>query len=237
MTLARVASSTFSSNLAESNGGAIVIDDNEATDTAISITSSTFLNNAAEGGKGGAIFVSSRNVKLSISDTLLLKNSAAIKGGGIHFSGKTLRIDSSTLTGNTAGFPVCQTKCYGGAIFLHGGQSTIVSSVMIANKAGSSGGVVGVQALFQLSSSCLVDNTAKSSGGAIWIAGVRDIPGGAEATIEYSLIGVNGEPWIDVYEGGGLLLSQSNISADARQRKHTPCARADPAIPVQSSEV
>ena len=228
------------------------------TKDSIRILSSTFLNNVAndyighdydiEAGKGGAIYVISHSVLLMISKTVFLGNRAGL-GGAINAEGFDFKIeiDSSTMTGNTAGIPDCrQGYCLGkgGAIYLKDfqgngrGSCALESTVLTENAATHSGGALAVQdkASLRLSSSCLVGNTANSSGGAIWVEGAQNAEQGAQVAVEHTLISVNSEPWIAVHKSA-LMLSQSNISAEAAHLDHTTCGSAGLPITTESSEV
>lgn len=98
--LTNILNSTFSGNSSfggisgGGNGGAIRV----AGGVTVNIADSTFSGNSSS-SFGGAIASSGA---LSVSDTTLTLNSAAIGGGGIFIQGGTLGLNNSLVAGNTA---------------------------------------------------------------------------------------------------------------------------------------
>ncbi len=94
-----VTNSTFDSNVAENNGGALYLYNSSAT----VLTDATFVNNTATSGNGGAIYIAS-SASLSFNNVTGIGNKCTNGYGG--FVGATtscsLRLNGLTLSGNKA---------------------------------------------------------------------------------------------------------------------------------------
>lgn len=134
--------STFTSNTASENGGAVYsrkpFSDTTADPTLRSI-GSTFSMNTAQ--SGGAIYVSGRpNTRVLLDAVQVLNNTASVTGGGIMLTGindeTTFELDlrNSTLTGNRT------TSLDGGGLFTTAGTLTITDSTINGNTAFRDGG-------------------------------------------------------------------------------------------------
>jgi hypothetical protein len=148
-----VSGSTLSGNSAASGAGGI--DNDEGT---VTVSGSTLSGNSA-GVQGGAIV---NTGALTIRGSLLVGNSAGDSGGGItNFSGATLTITGSSLTGNSA--------TTGGAIW-NAGTLTVASSTLCANSATDGGAIYNRADSFNRSSVTVRDsvftaNSATEGGG------------------------------------------------------------------------
>lgn len=172
-----VSNSTFSSNYAGNNGGAIDIGDGGASG-GLSLTNSTLSGNSAN-NDGGAIDIADNGGSgyLTITNSTLTNNSTAVGDGGAidssdgnhgQGSNSTVTITSSTLDSNTA------YNC-GGAIDngdSNTGTLTITGSDLNGNAATTgAGGAInsgdGGSATLTISSSSVNNNSAYDLGGAI----------------------------------------------------------------------
>ncbi len=105
---------TFSGNSC-SNGGALsglyahfdVINSSLTGNKAIGWGANPAQAGTPGGGSGGAVYTDGNQYDLSVAGTVMRDNTAREGGGGIFFvvnsGGGTLRIDSSTLQGNSSG--------------------------------------------------------------------------------------------------------------------------------------
>ncbi|GEM_PF-755213 len=125
----------------------------------LSLTGATVSNNQSLANHGGGIGAAGA---VTITESTLSGNSAALSGGGMSASG-TLTINRSTLSGNTA------TGGNGGGVALAtGSQATFTNSTFSANVAGGAGGgLSNFASTVALASVTLVGNTAPDGGG-LW---------------------------------------------------------------------
>ncbi|HYW72647.1 MAG TPA: choice-of-anchor Q domain-containing protein, partial [Pyrinomonadaceae bacterium] len=122
---ATIADSTFDTNSAQTNGGA-VFNDQQST---LSVAGSTFKNNTA--GNGGGIYQLSGTATI-VNSTFGGNNatgSLTSAGGGIYNVLGTLTVNSSTLKGNSA-------DGFGGAIYNDTGTFTLYNSILAGSLAG-----------------------------------------------------------------------------------------------------
>ncbi len=125
-TTATLLQTLFDSNVAGGAGGAVDV----ASDAAATVTVCRFAGNEA-GGDGGAI---SSSGSLTVDRCTLEHNRSALgKGGGICAAGGAVGISGSLLVGNFAP--------QGGALAQEGGQGSLVSCTLDANRAGQGAGV------------------------------------------------------------------------------------------------
>ncbi len=184
--------STISNNTAASSGGGIL---NYGSSTA-TINNSTLADNSASFGGGilnygGASYYGNGYSTATISNSTFSGNMATY-GGGIYSSLGNLRINTSTLTGNTAksvsffdgdggGIYNADTatisNCtlsgntaarYGGGIDNGGGTTTIGNCTFTSNTAQYGGGIYGPATI---SNCTLANNTATRYGGGIYNGG------------------------------------------------------------------
>jgi predicted outer membrane repeat protein len=138
--------STLQFNTADSSGGALSF----AGDTA-TIEDSTFHGNDAT-QHGGAIEHHNSGLPglFSIVRSTFSSNTAGVDGGAINSGGEEMNIDSSTLSGNAAG--------YGGAIYQGGSPLEVTNSTIASNTATNDAGAIAVAAMATITNSALHDN-------------------------------------------------------------------------------
>lgn len=166
---------TFSGNLAQEAGGCIYNDmlDGYGIQT---LNNSSLSGNSA--GTGGGSIYSDHAISFTVSYCAISGNSAQNWGGGIYNDGSQsgsawMRINSSTLNGNSAGT--------GGGIFNDGEQGgdthlRISNSTISENMAGYGGGLAnngsyGFYVSVQISSTTFGSNSATQAGGNIYNVG------------------------------------------------------------------
>lgn len=214
LAILQIEDSHFTSNSADSQGGAIFYARAEAN-----VNMSTFSNNTAEGG--GAIN-NNWGSNISISDSIFTGNSA-VTGGALSNHEKA-KISRSNFIGNS-------TEQDGGAINITN-HASISNSMFTDNSAGDEGGAVRIteDSDVKVTHSVFVDNTAED-GGAIYSWGELIVShstftnnsaseeGGAianhgEASIKDSILA--GNPGGDCHLGrnGELLASSNNHISD-----------------------
>ena len=224
--LLQVDGSTFSENVSNLDGGAILhFGDIEVTDSVFKENEARFIDYGGESiwdGSGGAIFaVSEDNIELvsvSINSSSFLENTAAGNGGAITVLGQIEVSESSFSYNSAAG--------RGGAIDIEDSQdisgeettSRISSSDFISNDAteGDGGAIDGSGYVLVVEESNFVDNYAGYDGGAIWSGGLvrvlhsdfsgntADEDGGA---IDADSVQINQSQFLDneaLYDGGAI---------------------------------
>lgn len=189
-----VENSTFASNSADEDGGAIYVDI-VAGDPTITITDSTFSSNATgplidgfDGYSGGAIYSDSIGT-FTITGSEFTGNSASFLGGAVF--GYAVLTEESTLSNNSAGgggalYATLMASIestysdnsaeYGGGVMALAYAASIGSTFVgneasfaggaIASGLGGGGGFAGYGSMQSLNST-FVDNTAVEFGGAI----------------------------------------------------------------------
>lgn len=185
-TLAKIASSTFTSNtatiegtsLTEAAGGAVLVDSgtllsNNNTYKSNAATEKTGTQTAGGGGiavPSGAL-VSSNDVVASNS----VVSSGAAEGGGI-FAGAGAQISNTTITANKASAPIAGG---GGLVMLEGGAYTLTRVTISSNSAagtyGEGGGFYDAAGA-QINGSSIVTNTAGTLGGGIYYSNPSATP-------------------------------------------------------------
>ncbi len=168
-----VTNSTFTSNVGGANGIAGAIYSYAGTTT---VNGSTFAKNSAP--FGGAI---SNAARMTVSGSTFTGNSAGQIGGGgiLNFTGGTLTVRNSTLTGNS-------TTGDGGGIASTDGTTTIINSTITGNSTTHSGGGLANSATMILVNTIVAGNTSSNS------ATVADIAGPIAASSHNNLIGTGG---------------------------------------------
>ena len=179
--LLQVDGSTFSENISDLDGGAILhFGDIEVTDSVFEENEARFIDygDGIANGSGGAIFaVSEDNTKLvsvSIDSSEFLRNESAGAGGAIRVEGR-IEVSDSSFSYNSAGN-------YGGAIDIEefedfsGDETTsrISSSDFRSNYAsdGDGGAIDGSDYVLIIEESQFLYNYADEDGGAIWSGGL-----------------------------------------------------------------
>jgi len=158
-----VTDSSFDSNRAEDDGGAI----NTSSGATLSVSNSTFTNNRSgnDGGvgssDGGAINASG---DVTISNSTFTGNAAVesdAEGGAIETSSGHVAVTDSTFTSNTAGE-------YGGAIRTSSGDITVSGSTFMTNSASDDGGVFDTDTgSVTISGSTFTENSSDGDGGIV----------------------------------------------------------------------
>lgn len=128
-----ISGSTFDSNYAnEGSGGAASVEGAFS----VLIDDTTLSNNYAY-NDGGAVYLDDIEVNALISNSMLLDNRSDSAGGAINGSsfndGAVLKIDSTTITGNSA-------ADQGGGIYFEDGDLHIVNNSVISNNYGGEAG-------------------------------------------------------------------------------------------------
>jgi len=166
--------STFTSNTAGVDGGAIFAGDSTTT---ITSTNATFTNNSAV-NSGGAI-----RGNVVMSNTILTNNQvtgpSATGGGALYIWG------NSTITNST--FRTNKSTTGGGAVYIYnrsGPTAYVVTGTTFTNNtAATNGGAIyldsasGSSGTLQISTSTFTDNTATTNGGAIYTYNVAQSTG------------------------------------------------------------
>ena len=175
--------STIESNVAASEGGAILLEGSATRVSFVEVHASSFdLNRCdncnggtlyADGGsvhlvgtavlnssavQGGAMYVRSSTVQLQ--STQVRGSNATLRGGGLALIGSTLNIsDASVLEGNRA-------AVRGGALDLVETVTGIVDSDVSSNVAATGGAVASLTSAIEVRSSAVAQNAASADGGA-----------------------------------------------------------------------
>lgn len=183
-------------NAAMSNGGAI-----QAINAGPILQDCVLAsNNAQSGGAISAIFSNTVLRGCELSDNL-----AQLGGGAIHANLGSLRVESSTLTGNQV-LGSFSSADGGGAMYLdHVQSAVIVGSAMIANLSYRGGGAAvvscGSSDLAVLAGCSFFENTAATDGGALLLSGGTPALMNAEFSGNFALS-----------KGGAIHVSASNPS-------------------------
>ncbi len=209
-----IAGSTISDNVAAVDGGGLYCVGKVGS--LVTITGSTISANAAEDGGG----LSNNGGAMLITDSTIRDNSATgtgVAGGGIdNYTGSTLTILRSTISGNSVGV-------YGGGIDnIDDATATIVDSTISNNHADGDGvhsplggGIYSYNATVILANSSLNDNSAAYGGGLY----NNSYNHPSLATITDSTIRGNtalqGGGGIDNNNGAALTIAGSTISGNA----------------------
>ncbi len=199
-----IVNTALSTNMAGDSGGGL--DLAMSTSGAATLTNTTFMSNQATGSAGGMRIITAGTSTAIVTDSTFTSNTAGVDGGGImslaetltvtgtsfsmnaadqgggiasnHAGGKTIRIEDSTFTGNTA-------ADNGGGIYARKPFATssadptvhVIGSTVTGNNATAGGGIyisgdenTGVV----VETSDVSSNTASSIGGGIMLTGIND---------------------------------------------------------------
>ncbi len=205
---------TFTANHAKVSGGAIAVDEGDASDCYFSMTAGTLNDNYTEqGGLGGAIYVSGASsfvIEIGVRECNCeheidpkhalcpqIINNRASFGGAIYVKGGTPIIYCGDIQENQAiaaerdGEP---TDGSGGAIYVKNANITVYYANMIGNSAASKGGAIYVEAS-SFNANVIVDSGVISYNTAATGAGIAvEASGGNVATITIGREGCNGLP-------------------------------------------
>jgi predicted outer membrane repeat protein len=156
-----VAGSTFSGNFGYFSGGGIY---NTGT---LSVTGTTFSGNSAQASGGGAI--ENDGGTLSVANSTFSGNSMMGAGGGIRSDGGTLIVTDSTFIGNYG-------DSGGGAIENDSGTLIVTNSTFSGNGAGNlGGGVRSDSGALIVTNSTFSGNSAAEGGGGIYSFGTLSV--------------------------------------------------------------
>ena len=173
-----ISNSTFSDNTADSDAGAIFVDDGT-----MAISKSTFSGNKTTSGDAGAVYDDSGSPDASISESVFSGNTSAGDAGAL-FVYADMLVTDSTFQGNSAeehggalkarndltmiGCTVSANDAGGmggGLMFENGTTNFLINTTVSGNDAGESGGGMAVGASFgtatvSLHNVTVTDNTA-----------------------------------------------------------------------------
>ena len=158
-----VTNSTIRNNQASADGGGLYINANDVAGPggSLALLHSQVLTNTAQSGQGGGLYYNDSLPVLgflTVDQTTLSGNQAAISGGGIFQSQGSATLTSSSLRANQTG--------QGGGIYDNGGLLTITGGAIETNVTTSSGGGLNLfQAALRLSGVTVRGNTATSGAG------------------------------------------------------------------------
>ncbi len=135
-----VTNTIISNNSATRAGGALEDDarlnaaNGDATGTTTVLTNVTMTGNTTGGapGNGGAVHISGGTGNVTIDSSEITENSADNEGGGIWaFSGSTMSVVNSTISGNSAPD--------GGGVFSQASEAITLTNVTVADNTGGNG--------------------------------------------------------------------------------------------------
>ena len=151
------------------------------------------------GSKGGAVFNAPASM-LNVTGSVIINNSA-ILGGGIANAGSMI-ITNSIIIGNRA--------TQGGGIYtLQNSSSTLFTTDVEFNQAGSGGGILNGGS-FAMSGGRIYQNSAVSGGGGLATTGDRPSGWISQTTLSNVQITKNSATAVNS-KGGGVLLAHGNI--------------------------
>ena len=154
-----VTGSTISENTSARAGGIFT-----GGDGAVTIAKSKLIANRATNNIGGGAYLRSNN-PVTITSTLITKNSAPHQGGGLIVISSNIILTGSTLTDNVSGST-------GGGAYLSGASSTITKTLIRGNYAATFGGGLSLNTnTTTIVKSTITGNIAKVGGGGIYRAG------------------------------------------------------------------
>jgi CSLREA domain-containing protein len=184
-----IQTTTFDSNRADKNGGAVYINNDPSLGHSITFTASIFNSNTAVGNStqdgGGAVWIQSgddANDLILFTANLFSGNTATNGAGGAVLLALGSRVSylnanvpsaggffASHFVNNTAGGPAGNDGS-GGAIFSRGELSVVQSSFHLNKSTNGSGGAIAIgnnAGVATLANVTISGNTAKQNGGAI----------------------------------------------------------------------
>ncbi|MBQ6512857.1 Ig-like domain repeat protein [Methanobrevibacter sp.] len=187
---ANILNSTFTLNNASRNGGAIFMHGGPNDDcTNVTVDGSKFIENYA-GVNGGALDWYEGAHDATLSNSILINNTAKRSGGAVYWYGHDGTIRNSTFTNNSALGLVNATDSYGnitsgghgGAIMWTGANGKVLNSTFTLNNASRNGGAIYMQGSkdgdcsnITVDGSKFVENYAGVNGGAVdWYEGAHD---------------------------------------------------------------
>ena len=210
---------TFDSNQASKDGGALSIVPTSGT-PAISITNSAFDNNTESEEGGGALFENGGSLTLTGTD---FTGNTAVSGGAIYLT------SVSNLTATSDMFCANSASSSGGAAYLasvgSGGTYTVKNDVFAENSASSHGGgaYLSGSATASIYNNTWVGNGASSSGGAVYF-------GGSPITFVNNAVG-----WTST--GDGLSTSSSAVTTKLTYNAWYSNTASDTSLTLDSTNV
>ncbi len=164
-----VTNSTFSGNTATNGGGAVVLDNTEATFSLSTISG----NNALGGLFGGGGGILKFGGDLNITDSTIADNTSVDSGGGLRNDGGAVIIERSTISGNQV---TGDNKRGGGLINFVFSSAQITNSTISGNSVtGANGGGGGLSNL--AGGTTVLVNTTITQNGATFGGGVDNAGG------------------------------------------------------------
>jgi hypothetical protein len=179
----RIANSTLTGGTAVGTGGNLCVFGGR-----LILERSTLSGGSAH--TGGGLYANGLVADSAIFASTISGNQGFVYGGGIYFSsGTALTIDSSTLSGNTAGLPGSD-NLVGGGLQIDQGNVRIVNSTISGNQVNGRGGGIsftdsGGSLLLRLTT--VTGNSVSGRGGSILIGP------SAEVELDHSIV-ANGAP-------------------------------------------
>jgi len=134
--------STISNNFAQNGAGIKIVDDDDGTDSEITIDKTTINDNNTdmENGDGGGIHIESGSDDpiLVITNSTISGNSAHRDGGGLYLVNGNITINNTTIGGDSpANGNLADSdssgSANGGGLFIDGGATVTISNSIIAN--------------------------------------------------------------------------------------------------------
>jgi hypothetical protein len=153
--------STFVGGGFEQLGGSATISDCTISNNSATTTSTS------DDGKGGGIFAAGQ---LTITNTTVSSNIAAVDGGGIALDDCILYLTNSRVVGNNVSDHVNGSGADGGGMFLFGSSTTINNSVVMGNSVMSDasgsvrGGGLSADGPIAIVASNIANNSASNGG-------------------------------------------------------------------------
>ncbi len=200
-----VSGSTFTSNGAEADGGAIY------AAGSVEIDDTVFDDNASAAGNGGAIWAESPDEpdQLDLTGVTFISNRSALSGGAVYTGNHTIG-EGITAEDNEA-------EEHGGVLYIAGSDLDVVDSTFVLNAAGESGGAIYLDSgNADIQNSTFEENEAIGSGGALYTEdatvevlatsfelNVAGVDGGAISGNESTLTAVLSEFYINEATGNG----------------------------------
>ena len=163
------------------------------------VTLSGMTLTGGNGDNGGAI--ENDTATLTVIESTISGNSAAVDGGGLRNARGTLTVTGSTISGNTAGDD-------GGGLDTFYGAVTVTNSTISGNTANDGGGLTHYFGTVTVTGSTISGNTANVAGGGMG--------GNGTLTATNSTISGNSAQFGGglFNEGGGLTVTDSTISGN-----------------------
>ena len=190
---AQISDSSFLSNAASDDGGALSV-----TDGSLDVRSCSFQLNEASSGQGGAIYADGS--ELSLVETSFSRNDSPMgDGGAVYALASELSLQEASFTSNES------ASGSGGAVFASGSLASVEGALFDSNQAGSAGGAVGLEdgSEWLEEGGSYEENVASLAGGAL---GARD----SIISLTETLVSVNSADG-GAGLGGGVFLQATEL--------------------------